>query len=229
MAITDWPQDERPREKLLKHGPKQLTDAELLAIFIRTGVQGRTALDIARQLLQRFGGLRQLLNAPITDYQYVPGLGPAKFALLQAGLELGRRHLAESMQPGTQLSDPSAAHLFLRSELRDHPHEVFAALFLDNQCRLIEFQPMFHGTNSHTTVYPRELIRKALSVNASALIVAHNHPSGDAEPSDQDRTMTQHLYEALSVVGIRLVDHIVIGDNQCVSFAHRGWLNANYA
>jgi len=154
----------------------------------------------------------------------VPGLGPAKYAVFQAALELGRRHIAEAMAPGTKLDHPSSAYLFLRSQLRDYPNEVFAAMFLDTQCRVLEFLPMFHGTVNATPVYPRELIRKAIGLNASAVIVAHNHPSGSTQPSSQDRILTRHLHKALDLVGIKLLDHIIVGDNQCLSFAEQGWL-----
>lgn len=224
MAITDWPLAERPREKLLARGPQSLSDAELLAIFLRTGLQGVTAVDLARQLLTEFGGLRGLLEADLTEFSAHKGLGPAKFAQLQAVLEMGRRHLWERLQRGDTLSSPEDTRRFLLARLRDYPHEVFACLLLDNRHRVIAFEEMFRGTIDAASVYPREIVKLALARNAAALIVAHNHPSGVAEPSRADERLTQRLKEALALVDIRLLDHFVIGDGEVVSFAERGLL-----
>lgn len=224
MPITDWPKAERPREKLLAQGANALSDAELLAIFLRTGVRGKTAVDLARDLLSEFGGLRHLLNARQKDFCSHHGLGPAKFTQLQAVLEMGRRHLFETLQRGETLTDPDATRKYLSARLRDHPHEVFACLFLDNRHRVICFEELFHGTINGASVHPREVVKKALHHNAAALILAHNHPSGIAEPSEADRQLTRKLQKALALVDIRVLDHVVIGDGEAVAFAERGWL-----
>ena len=223
MPITDWPADERPREKLLARGASALTDAELLAIFLRTGSAGRTALDLARELLSRFGGLRALLRTGREDFCAVHGLGEAKYVQLQAGLELARRHLAEALVGREALKDPSAVRRLLQARLRDREHETFAALFLDNQHRVIAFDELSQGTIDGASVYPREVIKAALKHGAAAVIFAHNHPSGVAEPSSADRTLTERLKSALAQVDIRVLDHFVVGE-QVVSFAERGWI-----
>lgn len=222
MAITDWPADERPREKLLAKGATALSDAELLAIFLRTGIAGCSAVDLARDLLTRFGGLRALLQADQQAFCARPGLGPAKFVQLQAVLEMARRHLGESLQRETVFTEPGAVRQFLVSRLRDLPYEVFACLFLDNRHRLIEYRELFRGTIDGASVHPREVVREALTVGAAALILAHNHPSGVAEPSAADRQITDRLRQALALVDIRVLDHFVVGDGELVSFAERG-------
>jgi len=222
VAITDWPLAERPREKLLRLGPQSLSDAELLAIFLRTGVPGMTAVDLARQLLSAFGGLRGLLEADLNQFQRYAGLGPAKFAQLQAVLEMARRHLWERLQRGEALSNPADTRQFLLARLRHHPHEVFACLLLDNRHRVIAFEELFRGTIDAASVYPREVVKLALARNAAAVILAHNHPSGVAEPSRADELLTHRLRDALALVDIRLLDHFVIGDGEAVSFAERG-------
>ncbi len=224
MSITDWPTQERPREKLLAQGPASLSDAELLAIFLRTGLAGKTAVDIARELLQEFGSLRRLLSAPKERLCAFPGLGPAKYAQLQAILELARRHLGETVRRGDAISSPDDTCRFLASRLRDYPYEVFACLFLDNRHRVIELVEMFRGTINGTSVHPREVVRAALHHNAAAVILCHNHPSGDAEPSQADIKITQRLTEALTLIDVRVLDHIVIGDGNTVSFAERALL-----
>ncbi len=224
MPITDWPESERPREKLLARGPGALSDAELLAIFLRTGVPGMTAVDLARTLLARFGGLRGLLAADRSTLCAAPGLGPAKYAQLQAAVEMARRHLYESLARGAPITSPLAARDFLLSRLRDRPHEVFAALFLDTRHRVIAFRELFRGTVDGAAVHPREVVRAALALNAAALIVAHNHPSGVAEPSAADVGITRKLREALALVEVRLLDHLVVGDGTVVSLAERGLL-----
>ncbi len=224
MPITDWPADERPREKLLARGPEALSDAELLAIFLRTGRRGYTAVDVARDLLTRFGGLRPLLDAGQSAFCAEMGLGPAKYAQLQAVLEMGRRHLWERLQRGDGLGSPDDTRRYLIARLRDEGREVFAALFLDTRHRVIAFEVLFQGTIDAASVYPREVVRRALGLNAAALIVAHNHPSGVAEPSNADEFVTRRLRDALALVEVRLLDHFVVGDGEAVSFAERGLL-----
>lgn len=224
MPITDWPADERPREKLLARGPEALSDAELLAIFLRTGRRGHTAVDVARDLLTRFGGLRPLLDAGQSAFCAEMGLGPAKYAQLQAVLEMGRRHLWERLQRGDGLGSPDDTRRYLIARLRDEGREVFAALFLDTRHRVIAFEVLFQGTIDAASVYPREVVRRALGLNAAALIVAHNHPSGVAEPSNADEFVTRRLRDALALVEVRLLDHFVVGDGEAVSFAERGLL-----
>lgn len=224
MPICDWPAAERPREKLLNRGPETLSDAELLAIFLRTGVRGKSAVDLARDLLADFGGLRPLLEANQATFCARPGLGSAKFAQLQATLEMSRRHLHEHLLRGEALSDPAATRRYLMARLRDLPHEVFACLFLDNRHRVIAYETLFTGTINGASVHPREVVRHVLSHNAAALILAHNHPSGVAEPSQADRQLTQRLSDAMALIDVRILDHFVIGDGEAVSFAERGWL-----
>ena len=224
MAITDWPASERPREKLLEAGPASLSDAELLAIFLRTGVRGKSAVDLSRELLTDFGGLRQLLTASQSEFCRPLGLGSAKFALLQAVLEMAKRHLAQELKKGDALASPEHTRQYLQAQLRDRDYEVFACLFLDNQNRVIRYEELFRGTIDSAAVYPREVVKQALALGAAAIILAHNHPSGIAEPSQSDRAITDRLQQALSVMDIRVLDHLVVGDGYCVSFAERGWL-----
>lgn len=224
MSIRDWPAAERPREKLLDRGPEALSDAELLAIFLRTGVTGKSAVDLARELLADFGGLRALLAADRERFCRAAGLGEAKFVQLRANLEMARRHLGEALRRGNPLTDPDATRRYLIARLRDLPHEVFACLYLDNRHRVIAFEELFRGTLDGASVHPREVVKQALAHNAAALIFAHNHPSGVAEPSGADRLLTRRLREALDLVEIRVLDHFVVGDGYGVSFAERGWL-----
>ncbi|MCB1772340.1 MAG: DNA repair protein RadC [Gammaproteobacteria bacterium] len=224
MTIKDWPLYERPRERLLAQGPNSLSDAELLAIFLRTGVNGKTAVDLARDLLDRFGGLRPLLAAGRDDFCAAPGLGNAKFAQLQAVLEMGRRHLFETVERGDALSSPQQTARYLQARLRDYPYEVFAVLFLDNRHRVIAFEELFRGTIDGASVHPREVVRRALALNAAAVILSHNHPSGVAEPSQADRRITERLRDALQLVDVRVLDHLVVGDGECFSFAESGLL-----
>ncbi len=223
MTISQWPVDERPREKLLKKGAEALSDAELLAIFLRTGCKGITAVDLARHLLDSFGGLKPLLQASKEDFCSHKGLGSAKFAQLQAVLEMANRHVLEQLARGDALCSPEETRQYLATQLGSYPHEVFACLFLDNRNRVIAFEKMFHGTIDGASVYPREVVKLALKNNAAAIIFAHNHPSGVAEPSQADEQITQRLKEALSLVDIRVLDHFVVGD-EVVSFAERGLL-----
>ena len=224
MIISEWPELERPREKLLQQGPAALSDAELLAIFIRTGVPGQTAVDVARALLGRFGGLRELLAASPEELCETPGLGDAKYVQLQASLEIGRRFLAEKLKRPIALNSTQDTKDFLQAQLRDRQHEVFCALFLDNRHRVLAFEEMFRGTLNGTAVYPREIVKRALKHNAAAVILVHNHPSGVAEPSAADETLTQRLREALTLVDVRLLDHLVVGDGEMVSFSEQGLL-----
>jgi DNA repair protein RadC len=224
MAITDWPLDERPREKLLKQGVSSLSDAELLAIFLRTGVAGLTAVDLARDLLEHFGDLRGLLNADSQQFCAGHGLGLAKYAQLQAVLEMSRRHLMVGLRKGEGLTSPELTREFLLSSLRDRQQEQFACLFLDSQHRVISFETLFYGTIDAACVYPREVVKRCLAHNAAAVILAHNHPSGVAEPSQADQRITQRLVSALELVDIRVLDHFVVGDGELVSFAERGML-----
>lgn len=222
MAIRDWPSGERPREKLLEKGAAALSDAELLAILLRTGMRGRSALDVAREVLGSFHSLRKLIAADRRRFCAQPGLGPARFAELQAGIEIARRQLTESLKVGPSLGSPRATCAFLTAKLRDLEHEVFCCLYLDKRHRLIEFQELFRGTIDGASVHPREIVKLALQRNSAALIVAHNHPSGIAEPSHADELITQRVKEALALVDIRLLDHIIVGDGVSVSLAERG-------
>lgn len=224
MPIKDWPAAERPREKLLLKGAAALSDAELLAIFLRTGVAGKSAIDLARELLADFGGLRPLLEADLSSFSRGRGLGVAKFTQLQAVMEMGRRHLMETLQRESALSCPAEVRQYLSARLRHIHREVFLCLFLDNQHRVIACEELFQGTLDCASVYPREVVQAALRHHAAAVIFSHNHPSGVAEPSQADRQITHRLTEALSLVDIRVLDHMVVGDGQVVSFAERGLL-----
>ncbi len=222
MAITDWPKNERPREKLLNHGALALSDAELLAIFLRTGCKGKSAVDLARDLITNFGSLRALLEASKKDFCEEKGLGEAKFAQLQAALEMARRHLAESLTRETSLSSSTKTKEFLTAKLRHQKREVFSALFLDNLNRLISYEELFKGSLDSAAVYPREVVVSALKHNASSVIFAHNHPSGSISPSQSDIVTTNILKKALDLVEIKTLDHIVIGEVGTYSFAENG-------
>ncbi|PHS69967.1 MAG: hypothetical protein COB23_04775 [Methylophaga sp.] len=224
MAIKDWPADERPREKLLQHGAQILSDAELLAIFLRTGVTGLSAVELARQLLDQFGSLRALLEADQQQFCQQHGLGPAKYVQLQAVMEMSQRHHESTLLRGDALIDVTTTKRYIKQRLRAYQHEVFACLFLDNKHRMICFEELFRGTIDGASVYPREVVKQALSHNAAAVIFAHNHPSGVAEPSQADYDITQRLKSALELVEIRVLDHIVVGDGETVSFAETGRL-----
>ena len=224
MRIKDWPAEERPREKLLQRGAAALTDAELLAIFLRTGAVGKTAVDLARELLDDYRGLGNLLGAEQARFCSTAGLGPAKYAQLQALHKVTATHLQHCLQRGNVLACPSDTRNFLKARLRGYPYEVFSCLFLDNRHRVIEYEELFRGTIDGASVHPREVVRRAMHHNAAALIIAHNHPSGIAEPSQADARITRRLKEALALVDVRLLDHFVIGDGEPTSFAERGLL-----
>lgn len=226
MSITHWPAAERPRERLLALGAQTLSDTELLAIFLRVGVRGKSAVDLARELLAHFDGqLSQLANATLADLSKLPGMGPAKAAQLMAVLELARRALKDDLRSRDLLGSPGAVRDWLRLKLAALSYEVFGALWLDSQNRLIEYDELFRGTLMQTSVYPREVVKQALSRNAAAVVLVHNHPSGVAEPSRADELLTRSLREALALVDVKLVDHIVVaGLGPPLSFAERGLL-----
>ncbi|MCC5795285.1 MAG: DNA repair protein RadC [Chromatiales bacterium] len=224
MRIRDWPAGERPRERLVQEGPGQLSDAELLAVLLGQGVRGLSAIEMARGLLLRFGGIRGVLNAGPGTLTELHGIGPVRAALLVAARECCWRYMGEKLAPGRALGSPRDSENFLLARLRDRPHEVFCCIFLDNRHRVLAFEELFRGTIDSTTVHPREIIREAICRNAAAVILAHNHPSGVAEPSDADRLITRRIQSALELVDIRLLDHFVVGDGVCVSFASRGLL-----
>ena len=224
MSIRNWPEGERPREKLLELGAAALTEAELLAILLRTGIRGQSAVDIARERLVEFGSLRGLLTAERERIYAAAGLGPARYAVLQASLELARRHYRELMMSRSALEDHRAMRDFVWMRLRDLQHEIFGCLFLDNRHRVIAFEELFRGTIDGANVHPREVVKQALARNAAAVILVHNHPSGLAEPSQADEHLTRRLREALALVDIRVLDHLVVGDEGCESFAERGLL-----
>ncbi len=224
MTIKDWPEDDRPREKLLERGAEALSDAELLAIFLRTGVAGKSAVDLARDLLVGFGGLAGLLAADQDRFCAGRGLGKAKFAQLQAVLELSRRYLLGRPRGQDVLASPEATRDYLRLRLYGSPQEIFACLFLDNRHRVIRYEELFRGTIDGASVHPREVLRRVMETNAAAVIFAHNHPSGVAEPSQADLRITQRLKELLALIEVRVLDHIIIGDGEGTSFAERGLL-----
>lgn len=224
MAIRDWPAAERPREKLLELGPQSLSEAELLAILIRTGIRGLSALDVARDLLKEFGSLRGVLTADRHRVCAARGLGPSQYVALQAALELTRRHYQQLMTARPALMDSGAIQDFLRMRLRDLPHEVFCCVYLDCHHRVSGFEELFRGTIDGAVVHPREVVKQALAQNASAVILAHNHPSGHPEPSQADELITQRLKNALAAVEIRLLDHLIVADGVCESLAGRGLL-----
>ena len=224
MAIADWPADDRPREKLLNKGPANVSDAELLAIFLRTGVRGKDAVQLAQELLARFGSLTALCAASQSEFSSAPGLGPAKYVQLKAALELARRALGEKIAAQPALSSPGAVRDYLRLQFHGLPHEVFAVIFLDAQHRVTKCEELFRGTLTQTSVYPREIVKRCLEHNAAAVILAHNHPSGVAEPSGADEALTRTLKEALALVDVRVLDHFIVGAGTAMSFAERGLL-----
>lgn len=224
MAITDWPEEQRPRERLIKHGAAILSDSELLAVFLRVGVAGKSAVDLARDMVQHFGSLNGLFAASLNDFSKLNGLGPAKYAQLQAVLELAKRSLSEELQAGVTLSSPQAVKQYLQLLLGGKAYESFAVLFLDVKNRLIASEELFRGTLTHTSVYPREIVKVALSHNAASVILAHNHPSGTPEPSAADHTLTQTLKQALALIDVRVLDHFVVAGKHVYSFTEHGQL-----
>ncbi|MEN6586573.1 MAG: DNA repair protein RadC [Sulfuricella sp.] len=222
MAITDWPEDERPRERLLKQGAASLSDAELLAIFLRVGVAGKSAVDLAREMASHFGDLARLFDASQQEFCSIPGLGPAKYAQLQAVLEMARRAMQEKMRASDALNSPAAVKDYLRLTLGRKGYEVFAVLFLDAQNRPIVIEELFRGTLTQTSVYPREVVKRSLHHNAASVILAHNHPSGTSEPSNADQILTQALKNALALIDTRVLDHFIVGGSTVLSFAERG-------
>lgn len=220
MTIRDWPCDERPREKLLARGAPALSDAELLAVFLGSGARGRNAVDLGRALLTEAGTLKSLLDRP----HPARGLGPVAWCRLQGALELGRRYLDGDLRERETLRDPASSARYLKSRLSGYPYEVFACLFLDNRHRVLAFEELFRGSIDGASVHPREVVRRCLAHNAAAVILAHNHPSGVAEPSAADRAITRRLRESLELVEVRLLDHFVIGEGTPTSLAQRGWL-----
>jgi len=224
MSVKSIPTESMPREKLLTHGPKSLTDAELLAIFLRTGTKGMNVLELADFLLKDCGSLRALFSATQDQFCRHKGLGEATYVQLQAVLEMTQRYLAETLKRGDALTSPEQTKLYLSSILRDRHREAFFVLFLDNQHRVVSDEVLFEGTIDAASVYPREVVKRALHHNAAALILAHNHPSGVAEPSQADRRITRRLSDATALIDVRILDHFVIGDGEVVSFAERGWI-----
>ena len=224
MAIIDWPEQERPRERLIQHGAQALSDAELLAIFLRVGVAGKNAVDLARQMVHHFGSLRALFGATLAQFSTIHGRGPAKFAQLQAVMELARRALAEELAAGVLLTAPDAVRQYLQLHFSGQLHESFVVLFMDVKNRLLATEEMFRGTLTHTSVHVREVVRAALRHNAAALLLAHNHPSGFATPSASDRALTRTLTDALALVDVRVLDHFVIAGHRVYSFAEHGEL-----
>ncbi|MGZ5595773.1 MAG: RadC family protein [Usitatibacter sp.] len=224
MSIAGWPPAERPRERLLAQGPAALSDAELVALFLGTGVRGKSALALARELLSRFGRVSRLLSATARELDEVPGIGAARYAQIAAVMELARRALSEEMKSRDSLTSPAAVRGYLRLRMQDLGHECFFCVFLDAQNRVIAAEELFRGTLTQTSVYPREVVKHSLRHNAAAVILAHNHPSGVAEPSVQDQALTRTLADALGLVDIKVLDHFIVAPGACLSFAERGLL-----
>jgi len=224
MPHAPWPCAGHPRERLAAHGPASLSDAELVALMLRTGVAGRPAVDIAHELLVRFGRISRLLAAPVPDIAAVAGVGAARAAQFAAALELARRSLWEETQARDSLASPMAVRGYLRLRMQHLGHEVFWAVFLDAQNRVIAAEELFRGTLTQTSVYPREVVKQALAHNAAGVILAHNHPSGVAEPSVQDQALTRSLAESLALVDVKVLDHFIVAPGACLSFAERGLL-----
>ncbi|MDO6680047.1 MULTISPECIES: DNA repair protein RadC [unclassified Shewanella] len=225
MAIKDWPEGEGPRDKLLHLGAGHLSDAELLAVLLRNGIAGQNAVDLARDMIGQFGGLRALFCAPRSQVCQLSGVGPVKYAQLQAASEISKRISQENLRRGQILVNPDLTRDYLMRQLADRSYEVFALLLLDSQHRVIQFVELFRGTINSASVYPREVVSLVLEKKAAAVIVCHNHPSGIAEPSQADRQITDRLKKALSTIDVSLLDHMVVGDQEIVSFAERGWIN----
>lgn len=224
MPISHWPKDDRPREKLLLKGASFLSNAELLAIFLQSGTRGKTALDLAKELLNEFDGFKRLLHSHLAEFCQKPGLGQAKYALLQAALELARRHQEECIQRGEALNNSQITQQFLAAKLQHHQDEVFACLFLDNRNQVLAYEELFHGTLHEAPIYPRTLVKRAIVHNAAKVILAHNHPSGHPSPSQADKDITALLKQALALIDVEIIDHIIIGLKKHYSFAEAGWL-----
>ena len=222
MSIRDWPAAERPRERLLELGAASLSDAELLAIFLRTGVAGKSAVDLARHLLNQFDGLRGLLDADLATFSSNLGLGSAKFAQLQAVMEMSRRHMAESLKRDSALESPAQVRNYLKARLRHEPHEVFGCLFLDNKHRVLTFEVLFHGSINTAHVHPRQVVKRAMVHNAASLILCHNHPSGITDASQADIELTKRLKDALWLIDVKVLDHVIIGDGDPLSMVECG-------
>ncbi len=224
MGIKDWPVQQRPRERLISEGPAALSDSELLALFLRVGVKGRSAVELGRDLLLQFGSIQGLFSATLTQFSSVHGMGPAKFAQLQAVMELAQRALAEQIKAGELMGSPDAVRQYLRMTLGRQAHESFVVLFLDVKNRLLASEEMFRGTLTHTSVYPREVVKAALAHNAAGVLLAHNHPSGAPEPSEADLLLTRALMQALALVDVRVLDHFIVAGASVHSFAEHGQL-----
>ncbi len=224
MGINDWPEQQRPRERLINHGAEALSDPELLALFLRVGVRGKNAVELACETISHFGSLQAMFAASLREFSTIHGLGPAKFAQLQAVMELARRAVGEQLQSGCALSSPEAVKQYLRMSLGNRDHEIFVVLFLDVKNRLIASEEMFRGTLTHTSVYPREVVKAALCHNAAGVMLAHNHPSGSADPSESDLRLTQALMQALALIDVRVLDHFVVAGPHVHSFAEHGQL-----
>ncbi len=224
MAITDWPAEQRPRERLIRHGAGKLSDAELLALVLRVGVTGKSAVDLGHEMLTHFGSLKALFHAPLAQFACLHGLGPAKYALFQAVFELARRALAEQLKLGIHLASPQNVKAYLQLMIAQSPHEIFSVLYLDVQHRLLDSEALFRGSLTQTSVYPREVVKAALARNAAAVIFAHNHPSGCATPSTADRELTVILQRTLALVDVKVLDHFVVTQNEVYSFAEHGLL-----
>lgn len=225
MGIKDWPEGEGPRDKLIKFGASQLSDAEVLAVLLRNGSQGSSAVELAMDLINEFGGLRELLVASQRQVCNLSGMGPVKYAQLHAAAELSKRISQQNLKRGKILSDPDLTRDYLMRQLRDRAYEVFAVLLLDSQHRVIQFVELFRGTIDSASVYPRDVVSLVIEKKAAAVIVCHNHPSGVAEPSQADRRITERLKCALATIDVSLLDHMVVGDREIVSFAERGWID----
>jgi DNA repair protein RadC len=224
MKISEWPENERPRERLLTHGPSELSDGELLAVLIGCGRRGFNAVDVARQLISEFGSLREFLSAEPRRCLSQLGIGPARYATMQAALELARRHYGHSIRSGSALTAGAELRQFVLAELRDKPYEVFCVLYLDVHHRLMSFHELFRGTTDGASIYPKEVVREVINRNAFAVMFAHNHPSGSPEPSQADRMVTRRLRDALALIEVKVLDHLIVGETRCVSFADRGLL-----
>ena len=224
MAISDWPELERPREKLMNLGPAHLSDAELLAIFLRVGMKGKTALDLARELIHHYGSLKSLFSAKQAEFCAFPGMGPAKYVQIQASLEMSKRYFHDEMRETSPLTSPLATKQFLRRALAAKPYEVFACLYLDNQHQIQSFEELFKGTLNAASVYPREVMRHVIDKGAAAVIFCHNHPSGSPVASDADIQLTKRLIAALELIDVRVLDHMIVAGSEVISFAEQGIL-----